>query len=85
MNKKCQTARQNMPNSFRNMPNKPQQGNGCQFRITWMSKGKKCDVTLEPSLEAPRINTVLNSNSAMYSYRKFLIRNTYKYLKQYRL
>jgi len=41
MDQKCQIARQNMPNSFRNMPNKPKQADGCRFfRITRMSKGE---------------------------------------------
>jgi len=28
---KCQIARQNTPNSFRNMPNKPKQADGCRI------------------------------------------------------
>jgi len=42
---------------------------------------QKCDGTLKQSLEALHITTVLIT-SAIYSYRKFLIRNTYKYMKQ---
>ena len=82
--KNAKSLIKNMPNSFKNMPNKPKQAGSYRFWTIQMSKDKmRCYFRTKPGSIAYKY--CFNLQQCHLSYRKFVIRNSYRYMKQYRL